>query len=106
MYSTQNYHCAGDQSIATLAAIRKLLVSFNEWYNGFLELQSRPWRHLKNTEPELSVKRTGLMKVKMGMATREIAEVKHTQAAGEYMWDRCTKFTAQSRNTHLWQTFR
>lgn len=53
------------------------MVSFSELHYGFLELQSTSWRRLKKTETEFSVKRTGLMKVKVDMATREIGEMKH-----------------------------
>lgn len=52
-------------------------MSFSELHCGFLELQGTSWRHLEKTETEFLVKRTGLMKVKVDMATREIGELKH-----------------------------
>lgn len=56
----------------------------NEWcpfMSNIMASWSTSWRHLKNTESEFSVKRTGLMEVTVGMATRETGEMKHTQAA-------------------------
>lgn len=38
------------------------------------------------------------MEVKEAMATRQMGEMEHTQAAGEFLWNGYTKFTAQSRN--------